>query len=182
MSCPNLDIAVFQMKTLFLLLQDMADDGSWDETDAIHRYVIIKYWGSMNRYRPDQRITVSLRFFFCCRECLKFCFSSVLQRELDRFKMVYNSHKIRQSPNQESPGGKPDILYVAPLYYGKFVVENGFQIFSYQSYTDSQVWSGPEWIVKFYICIFVLRMLTFFSLHVLLLIYDFRGRGLQDKR
>lgn len=70
------------------LFKDMSDDGSWDEDDPIHR------------------------------ECLKFCFTFTIQSELDEFKRLHNTHRIRQSTNLESPGGKPNILYHAPVLSG----------------------------------------------------------------
>ena len=47
-------------------------------------------------------------------ECLKFCFMSLLQGELNRVSMHWNLHKIRPSSNDESPSGKPDVLYFLP--------------------------------------------------------------------
>lgn len=44
-------------------------------------------------------------------ECLKFCYMPVLQNELQRVARLWNSHRIRPSTNQESPPGKPDVLY-----------------------------------------------------------------------
>ena len=44
-------------------------------------------------------------------ECLRFCFMPVIQDELQRVARLWNSHRIRPSTNQESPPGKPDMLY-----------------------------------------------------------------------
>ena len=44
-------------------------------------------------------------------KCLRFCFMPVIQDELQRVARLWNSHRIRPSTNQESPPGKPDMLY-----------------------------------------------------------------------
>ena len=44
-------------------------------------------------------------------ECLKFCYMPVIQDELQRVARLWNSHRIRPSTNQDSPPGKPDMLY-----------------------------------------------------------------------
>ncbi len=48
------------------------------------------------------------------RECLKFCFMEVLQKELHKIAQHWNTHRIRPSANPESPPGRPDILYFLP--------------------------------------------------------------------
>ena len=44
-------------------------------------------------------------------ECLKFCYMPVIQDGLQRVARLWNSHCIRSSTNQESPPGKPEMLY-----------------------------------------------------------------------
>ena len=51
-------------------------------------------------------------------ECLKFCFILLLQQELNRVAQHWNLHKIRPSSNQESPPGRPDVLYFLPELHG----------------------------------------------------------------
>jgi len=70
--------------------KDMQSDGSWFGDDAIHR------------------------------ECLKFCYNCLIQKDLDIFKEIHNSHRIRKYPNQECPSGRPNIIYAAPGCYGTF--------------------------------------------------------------
>ena len=48
------------------------------------------------------------------RECLKFCYMSILRKELYKVAELWNSHRIRPSSNPESPSGRPDILYHVP--------------------------------------------------------------------
>ena len=45
------------------------------------------------------------------KECMKFCFSGILQSELDNIKEKWNNHHIRNSKNAECAGEKPDVLY-----------------------------------------------------------------------
>lgn len=51
-------------------------------------------------------------------ECLKFCFMPLIQGELDRVTQHWNLHKIRLSSNEESPSGRPDVLYFLPELSG----------------------------------------------------------------
>lgn len=48
------------------------------------------------------------------KECLKFCFMRVLQQELDKVAIHWNTHRIRPSRNPDSPPGRPDTLYFVP--------------------------------------------------------------------
>ena len=52
------------------------------------------------------------------KECMKFCFSGILQSELDNIKEKWNNHHIRNSKNAECAGGKPDVLYFNPVAAG----------------------------------------------------------------
>ena len=47
-------------------------------------------------------------------ECLRFCFFPLIREELNRIAQHWNLHKIRPSLNQESPPGRPDVLYFLP--------------------------------------------------------------------
>eukprot|EP00111_Clytia_hemisphaerica_P012157 TCONS_00035698-protein len=64
--------------------KDMIDDGTFDESDEIQR------------------------------ECLKFCFLQLIQKELDDFKLIHNTHRR----SNETTGGKPELLYSMPNYFG----------------------------------------------------------------
>ena len=50
-------------------------------------------------------------------ECLWFCFSRVLQNDLDKVKEQWNSHKITKSP-YNIVHGVPDIMYFLPENHG----------------------------------------------------------------
>ena len=52
-------------------------------------------------------------------QCLKFCFMPLLRVELNRVAQHWNLHKIRASGNEDSPAGRPDVLYVLPKAYGR---------------------------------------------------------------
>ena len=48
-----------------------------------------------------------------CKECLWFCFSSILQNDVDNVKEHWNSHRIRRS-RFETVAGRPNVLYSSP--------------------------------------------------------------------
>ena len=52
------------------------------------------------------------------KEWMKFCFTGILQIELDNIKEMWNNHRIRNSRNAKYPGGRPDILYFNPAAVG----------------------------------------------------------------
>jgi len=51
------------------------------------------------------------------QNCLQFCFMQIIQNELHQVAKNWNLHNIRPSTNQESPSGKPDIMYFLPERY-----------------------------------------------------------------
>ena len=53
------------------------------------------------------------------RACLQFCYNAILQKELYRVARHWNTHKIRPYPNQDTPAGKPDVLFFLPEVTGK---------------------------------------------------------------
>ena len=52
------------------------------------------------------------------KKCLKFCFSGLLESELDNIKEMWNNYRIRNSRNAEYPDGRPDVLYFNPAVAG----------------------------------------------------------------
>jgi transposase len=66
-------------------------------------------------------------------ECLKFCFSDLIQKELYRVARLWNLHKIRPSTNADSPHGRPDTMYYMPMAtatrdYGSRVSEEDIEV------------------------------------------------------
>ncbi|KAH3705679.1 hypothetical protein DPMN_010625 [Dreissena polymorpha] len=51
-------------------------------------------------------------------ECLGFCFIPLIQRDLNSFNHLWNSHRIRQQRNVEAPNGIPIVSYYQPEAYG----------------------------------------------------------------
>eukprot|EP00111_Clytia_hemisphaerica_P011641 TCONS_00034212-protein len=51
-------------------------------------------------------------------QCARFCFTGVIQQELDEFRRIWNTHRIRHVNNSECPAGKPDLLYDLSARYG----------------------------------------------------------------
>lgn len=47
-------------------------------------------------------------------ECIRYCFMDVLQKELNQVVIQWNQHTMQVKKNNESPGGKPDILFFVP--------------------------------------------------------------------
>ncbi|CAH3019489.1 unnamed protein product [Porites evermanni] len=47
------------------------------------------------------------------KECLWFCFHGILQQELDKMKLYWNTHHIRPS-RHDTVGGVPDVLFQLP--------------------------------------------------------------------
>ena len=47
-------------------------------------------------------------------ECVRFCFTGLIQRDFNRVSEMWNQHSIRYQPNTECPCGKPDLLYFTP--------------------------------------------------------------------
>ncbi|OWF56729.1 hypothetical protein KP79_PYT15155 [Mizuhopecten yessoensis] len=51
-------------------------------------------------------------------QCRRFCFLSVIQMHLDRFRQTWNVHRIRSEPNGEVPTGIPNVICYQTLRYG----------------------------------------------------------------
>ena len=52
-------------------------------------------------------------------EFLRFCFSGILQEELDETRWLWNNHFVRKSRNAECPGSRPDVLFYTPSLVGE---------------------------------------------------------------
>ena len=65
-------------------IRDLADVGHFDNSNPIHL------------------------------NCMKFCFTAIIQDELTRIAKHWNLHKIRPCANTESVPGRPDVLYFLP--------------------------------------------------------------------
>ena len=73
-----------------------------------------------NQTLPIYKVSnVLTHLFFFFRECLRFCFTRMIQNELDVVKQMHNNHHIRPYANQECPSGRPNIMYDFPYAYGK---------------------------------------------------------------
>ncbi len=51
-------------------------------------------------------------------ECMRLCFTQVLQADLDRAVELWNNHNIRPQNNRECPSGKPNMMYFIPEHFG----------------------------------------------------------------
>lgn len=51
------------------------------------------------------------------RELVRFCFTRIIQHELDQVRQEWNDHKIRRQ-NRHEIHGQPELLYSHPDLYG----------------------------------------------------------------
>ena len=51
-------------------------------------------------------------------ECLKFCYSELIQEDLHKVAQLWNLHNIRPSSTAESLSGRPDTMYFVPEITG----------------------------------------------------------------
>jgi hypothetical protein len=58
-------------------------------------------------------------------DCCRFCYADLLREELEEIRMLWNTHYIRDSRNQNSPPGKPDVLYHIPEMSGGIDCKQG---------------------------------------------------------
>ena len=54
------------------------------------------------------------------KECLRFCFMEIIQKDFNETPRRLNNHRIRYKQNSECPTDRPDILYFTPkLFSGR---------------------------------------------------------------
>ncbi len=77
---------------------------------------LTSWWINLFKDAQDQQV------FNSCNEmemeCLWFCFSDILQKDLDSLKGHWNTHYIRRS-RHETVAGRPNELYFLPALHGK---------------------------------------------------------------
>lgn len=105
----------------------MSGIGSFMYGKSVSNQRIEAWWGTMKR----QGIQWWIFFFKDLKdsnqydelnpfhvECLKFCFTHLIQTELDRIAVNWNLHSIRKQRNAEVPNGKPDMMFFVPEVFG----------------------------------------------------------------
>ena len=55
---------------------------------------------------------------FLDKGLVQFCFTNILQSELDKTADVWNAHRIRPSANESVPSGRPNVIFQAPAVWG----------------------------------------------------------------
>ncbi|XP_048749877.2 uncharacterized protein LOC125661760 [Ostrea edulis] len=50
-------------------------------------------------------------------ECLRFCFTKLVQDDLNKCAQEWNQHRMRHTKSAELPGGKPDLMFYVPQLY-----------------------------------------------------------------
>lgn len=68
----------------------------------------------MNFFKDMQDSGIFNSSNFIQSNCLQFCFMPLIQKELHQVAKLWNLHHIRPSTNNDSPPGKPDVLYFLP--------------------------------------------------------------------
>ena len=94
-------------------MQELESSGLFCSASEIHRYDILCH------YR--QCYTLSHLFIITFRDCLKFCFMHLIEKDLGRAVSEWNTHRIRPSSNS-SPPGHPDELFFMPQLIGMHAV------------------------------------------------------------
>lgn len=86
-------------------------------------------------------------------DCLRFCFTGLLQTDLDHTRRLWNNHRIRKTKNAESPPGRPAILYFTPqLSDGedcKFPINNSDVILAGEHSEQSSLFGCTEGMAEF---------------------------------
>ena len=72
-----------------------------------------------------------MKIQFSFGACLQFCYTTLLQRELYEVSCLWNTHRIRPYPNQDTPAGKPDMLFFLPEITGELVFIGAFADFNF---------------------------------------------------
>lgn len=105
----------------------LAGDSSYIAGRSTSNQRIESYWSQMRRLGGNWWIS----FFKDLRdqhlfndgdqlqvECLRYCFSHLIQKDLDLISQEWNTHRIRRQKNTELPARKPNCLYYFPEAYG----------------------------------------------------------------
>jgi hypothetical protein len=70
----------------------------------------------------------------CFREYVRFCFTRIIQHELDLVRQEWNDHQIRRQNGEVY--GKPEILYHHPDLYGiMLIIIKTSDSFHYQTFS-----------------------------------------------
>ncbi|WAR12350.1 hypothetical protein MAR_026530 [Mya arenaria] len=77
------------------------------------------------------------------RECVRFCFTQILQHELDTVRQEWNDHPIRRQ-NGDEINGRPEILYQHPDLYGAIDANSSSSLPYMFNFMDPVVQCGNE--------------------------------------
>jgi hypothetical protein len=73
----------------------------------------------------DKRLNLFVGYFSIHLAC-RYCFTHLIQQELNSVAMEWNIHQISCKNNSEGVSGKPDVLYFQPECQGS--TEYGFPV------------------------------------------------------
>ncbi|XP_048588204.1 uncharacterized protein LOC116615414 isoform X1 [Nematostella vectensis] len=122
----NVNIEVMQV-FLHFGLNDEAAVNNFQYGTSVANQRIEAWWSQLRKSNSDFWIT----YFKDLRDrglfddndlvqcsSLKFCYQGLIQDELDKVVKHWNTHRIRPYHNQETPPGRPDVLYNLPSLQG----------------------------------------------------------------
>ncbi|KAG1930743.1 hypothetical protein F2P79_022072 [Pimephales promelas] len=122
------NVAMEQMQ--IFLRRDATDEFAFHRSflygSSNHNQRIESFWSILRK----ENIQFWMNFFqalkeedyfsgdFLDKSIVQFCFTTLVQDELDRFVQMWNAHRIRAQRNITAPHGRPSIMYMAPHLYG----------------------------------------------------------------
>ncbi|XP_013401462.1 uncharacterized protein LOC106167276 [Lingula anatina] len=80
------------------------------------RQSTIQFWMDFFRNMEDQALFSSDNVLQ--KEIIRFCFMELIQKNLDRAAMEWNTHRIRPSRRSDCPSGIPNVMFFTPSLYG----------------------------------------------------------------
>lgn len=75
-----------------------------------------QYWRNLFKDLIDDNIFNNASYDHL--QCIRFCFSNVIQKQLDQFCSYWNCHRIRAQRRRDLPSGIPDIMYHQSILLG----------------------------------------------------------------
>ncbi|XP_046569551.1 uncharacterized protein LOC124277874 [Haliotis rubra] len=91
-----------------------------------HNQRIEQWWGILRRMNAQNWMDTfsmlkdvgSFSGDFLDKSLIQFCFTEIIQTELDQVVKLWNSHHVRSSRTSTSPSGRPFMMYNCPGVYG----------------------------------------------------------------
>ncbi|XP_050419248.1 uncharacterized protein LOC126832494, partial [Patella vulgata] len=78
------------------------------------------------------------------KECFRFCFTNLIQKDLDQIRKDWNQHKMRPTKGAECPAGKPDLLYFTPQLFDTVDYKTEVAVEDLDSFSQFCKFYGPN--------------------------------------